>query len=213
MRKLTLFVLGQKGYATVTACFNPEFIDIIQMVVIGEDKNLLYDYSDDIRLLCEKAGIKYSMRQDYSPVTSNENCIAIASGWRWMIRAEFHPLIVIHDSILPKYRGFNPLVTALLNYDNIIGATALIATQEFDKGNIIATNSTEISYPIKIKDAMVVMAEIISKLTLIVLCKIKKMNLWMDCRKMKVRPVIAFGVIVMITGLTGLNLRIIFLIS
>lgn len=143
------------------------------MVVIGGDKNLKYDYSDDIRGLCEKAGIRYSMREDYSPEPNNESHIAIASGWRWMIREEFHPLIVIHDSILPKYRGFNPLVTALLNYDNVIGATALIANKEFDKGDIVATNSSAISYPIKVKDAMTMMAEIISKLTLMVLYRTK----------------------------------------
>lgn len=173
MRNLKLFVLGQKGYATVAACLNPEFIEMIQMVVIGEDKNLEYDYSDDIRVLCETAGIRHSMRQDYSPEADGENYIAIASGWRWMIRQQFHPLIVIHDSLLPKYRGFNPLVTALLNYDNVIGATAFIANQEFDKGRIIGANSSTISYPIKVKDAMELMAKIISKLTLIVLSKIK----------------------------------------
>lgn len=172
MKKITLFVLGQKGHAAVSACMQPEFEGIVDMVVIGKDKNLKYDYSDDIRNLCEKAGTKYCMRQNYSSASITEERIAIASGWRWMIREEFQPLIVIHDSLLPRYRGFNPLVTALLNRDEVIGATAILANEEFDRGNIIDACSTRISYPIKIADAMTEIASIVFRLTSLLLRRI-----------------------------------------
>jgi methionyl-tRNA formyltransferase len=78
---------------------------------------------------------------------------SIAIGWRWLINDNSN-LIVFHDSILPKYRGFNPLVTALINGDNEIGVTALEGANDYDSGNIIKQEKISIDYPIKIKKAI-----------------------------------------------------------
>jgi len=77
-----------------------------------------------------------------------------------LIPASSMRLIVVHDSLLPKYRGFNPLVTALINGDSEIGATALWAAEEYDRGDIIRQESRAISYPIRITDAIEVMSDI-----------------------------------------------------
>ena len=63
-------------------------------------------------------------------------------------------LIVFHDSLLPRYRGFNPLVSCLINGERHIGVTALLASSEYDRGNIISRSYTEINYPIKIQNAI-----------------------------------------------------------
>ena len=61
-------------------------------------------------------------------------------------------LVVFHDSLLPRYRGFAPLVNALLNKERTIGVTALFGSEEYDKGNIILQHGIDITYPTNIKD-------------------------------------------------------------
>lgn len=184
MKKVKLFLLGQKGLAAMRACIQRDFIELIEIVVIGEDKNLKDDCSVDIRRLCKDAGVEYVMRRDYlndEKGLQNNICyqesIGIASGWRWMIHEAFHPLIVIHDSLLPKYRGFNPLVSALLRRDEVIGATAILANNEFDKGNIIENDFFKVSYPITVYQAMLLMSEVIESITTKLLLRIKKSEL------------------------------------
>lgn len=63
-------------------------------------------------------------------------------------------------SLLPKYRGFSPLVNMLLNREKEIGVSALIASNEYDKGNIVGQMKHRVTYPIKIGKSI----EIISKL-------------------------------------------------
>jgi methionyl-tRNA formyltransferase len=89
----------------------------------------------------------------------------LAIGWQRLIQYnESQDLIVFHDSILPRLRGFNPLVTGLINGDKTIGVTALYASEEYDKGYIIDSEKAEISYPIKIINAINIVAECYSRL-------------------------------------------------
>jgi methionyl-tRNA formyltransferase len=65
----------------------------------------------------------------------------------------------MHDSLLPKYRGFAPLVNCLVNGEKKVGVTALFASEEYDRGDIIAQRSITITYPVKINDAINLIAE------------------------------------------------------
>lgn len=83
-------------------------------------------------------------------------------------------LIVFHDSILPKYRGFNPLVSYLINGEKEIGVTALKAVKIFDAGPIIEQKITKIKYPIKIAEAIDLLSAEYGSLLNAVLNKIAK---------------------------------------
>ena len=61
---------------------------------------------------------------------------------------------MFHDSLLPRYRGFAPLVSALVNGDEHIGVTALFASDEYDKGPVIGQEAVHIAYPITISQAI-----------------------------------------------------------
>jgi methionyl-tRNA formyltransferase len=100
--------------------------------------------------------------------------LAIAVGWKKLIEANYSQVIVIHDSLLPKYRGFNPLLTALINGDTRIGATALIATDEVDAGPIVAQEAKSIKYPMKLEEAMQIISSLIEKLLRRVCYQIEK---------------------------------------
>lgn len=79
---------------------------------------------------------------------------SLASGWRWLLPAD--NLIVLHDSLLPRFRGFAPLITALVNGEREIGVTAFLAEEggAFDAGPIISQQSIPVSYPTTVGDVL-----------------------------------------------------------
>jgi methionyl-tRNA formyltransferase len=77
---------------------------------------------------------------------------SIAAGWRWML--DVPNLIVLHDSLLPRYRGFAPLITALVNGEPEVGVTAFLAEAEPDTGPIVGQRSIPVSYPARMADVL-----------------------------------------------------------
>lgn len=148
MATITMFLMGEKGLKTLSNV--AKFKSIIKLVVGARDKNVLNDYYDDIKSLCEANNIPHCDKKDFVKVES-EYSIAIA--WRWMLPTD-NKLIILHDSLLPKYRGFAPLVNMLINREPQIGVTAFFANGEFDRGDIIMQKGMDVSYPIKIHDAI-----------------------------------------------------------
>lgn len=141
-------------------------MSLIDCVVVGRDNNVKNDYSKEIIELCIFHNIQYIARENFfiKPAIAI-NLIAIAVGWRWLIQDVYEKIIVFHDSILPKYRGFNPLVTALLNKDRSIGVSVILAGEDFDCGNILAQKTIPIQYPITIAEAIEKIGELYSILT------------------------------------------------
>ncbi len=157
MKLIRLYLLGYKGFKVLSEIISIYGSHTIDLVIIGEDKNTQNDFSNEIKEICDSNFIKNINRKEDNQTT---DLYSLAVGWRWMIdKNRIKNLIVLHDSILPKYRGFNPLVTSLINGDSQIGVTALFASEKFDDGDIIYQSVENISYPIKIKTAI----EIISK--------------------------------------------------
>lgn len=149
---INLFLLGKKGLESV-AGIDPALFSAINALIIGKDTGVVNDYSDDIVAFAQANQIRYFLRSEADEEVIAQGKLSVAIGWRWLISLEI-PLIVFHDSILPKYRGFNPLVSALINGDPEVGVTALIGTDEFDKGDVIGQRIIPIAYPIKIEDAI-----------------------------------------------------------
>lgn len=168
MKKIRFYLLGHKGLYVLQS-LNKDELQIISDVVIAKDKAVINDYSLEIEQFCKKKSITF-YHKNSEPITQSDYAIAI--GWRWLINFS-NNLIVIHDSLLPKLRGFNPLVTALINGDNKIGATALLANKEFDKGPIIYQNSVEIKYPIKIETAIDLISNVYAEIIEKIIAKIK----------------------------------------
>ena len=124
--KITLFIMNKKGYSVLENIINKIGNQIIDKVISYTDSNVIKDYYSEINELCRKHGIKFYNKNE-QVVINTEYSFAI--GWRWIIRNS-HNLIVLHDSILPKYRGFAPLVNALINGEEELGVTALFASSD-----------------------------------------------------------------------------------
>ena len=154
MYKIAFYVMNSKGYFVVKN-FIEKFGNVsIDYIVCSEDKNIKKDFFNEIKTLAIKSNINFFHRtDDYIKLENEFTGYKLAIGWRWLIKNDTH-LIVFHDSLLPKYRGFAPLVNYLANNEKMGGVTALFASSEYDKGDIIAQKSFVIQYPIKINDAI-----------------------------------------------------------
>ena len=102
-----------------------------------------------LRRVCKGRGLPFLCK---SEINYDAEVVFIA-GWQYMIADVRENCIVLHDSLLPRYRGFCPTVTALINGDSEIGVTAVAPVEEMDAGLIYGQSSTPVSYPVKIKDA------------------------------------------------------------
>lgn len=148
----------------------------IKWVVIGKDPSVTNDFSEEIYNLANSFDIPIYQR-DCGLLPECQ--LSIAASWRWLIPLdEKTPLVIMHDSLLPKLRGFNPLVTALIEGDTEVGVTAILAGPQFDQGNILAQAIKTITYPIKIGDAIDLITDCYKQLVseVLELCQLHKLN-------------------------------------
>ena len=153
MNSIALFLMGKKGLGCLETILNSTAVEL-KFVVYDIDQNVKKDYSDEIVKICKENDLNYFRRNLFDEVLLDTVSYVIAISWRWLIKKNIEKLIVFHDSILPQYRGFNPLVTALINGDKEVGVTAIFANKEFDKGDILSVKKVDILYPININEAI-----------------------------------------------------------
>jgi methionyl-tRNA formyltransferase len=75
--------------------------------------------------------------------------IIVANNWRTWIPPEIftlprHGTLNIHDSLLPAYAGFSPLIWALINGEERVGVTAHRMDGELDAGDIVLQRSVPV---------------------------------------------------------------------
>jgi len=168
--KIALYLLTEKGYEVLQALVQHKFAPLIEQVIVGSDKQVTKDYANEIIELCQQHQIKYSKRGEDVSVQAP---YSMAVSWRWIINQNNSRLIVLHDSLLPKYRGFAPLVNALLNEEPRVGVTALFATDYYDEGEIISQLDMMVDYPVKIKTIIQKIATLYIQLALDICAKIQ----------------------------------------
>jgi len=148
--KILIFSLGLKGYSVVKALTESLAPPAISCV-IGKDDGVSDDWSAKLASYCVREGIDYTFRENNS-YKKEDYDLVLAIGWRWIIRdVPQEKLIIFHDSLLPKYRGFAPLVNALINKEKTTGVTALLGAEGYDRGNILLQKRLDIVYPTNIE--------------------------------------------------------------
>lgn len=164
--------MTRKGYEVLEEILSAFNSDIIDFIVVSEDDGVAQDYVEKIKSLAVKHKVRTFARNDDYEVISK---YAIAVSWRWLISSKNSEtrLIVLHDSLLPKYRGFAPLVNQLIQQEPHIGVTAFFANKDFDKGDIIEQQQTNITYPIKINEAIKKITPLYRSLTASIVQNIK----------------------------------------
>jgi len=151
--KFGFYVAGQKGFSVLESFVLERGSGFVSWVIFAKDKGVNNDWSEDIEALCKKFSLPVFDRRTAPSLSELSADVRYAVGWRWIIEGN-GLLIVFHDSPLPKYRGFAPVVNMLIEGVDHLGVTALIASAAYDRGEVVGQEITRIEYPIKIKDAI-----------------------------------------------------------
>jgi methionyl-tRNA formyltransferase len=147
--------MTEKGYGVLRHIIENLDKTLIDKVIGARDPHMVHDYYEDMAALCQSAGVPFYGRTESYALTST---YLLAVSWRWLIHSPAR-LIVLHDSLLPRYRGFAPLVSALINEEPEIGVTAVWASAEYDRGPIIRAAARPVVYPIKVAQAIALALE------------------------------------------------------
>ncbi|MCH7946035.1 MAG: hypothetical protein IIC73_08505, partial [Armatimonadetes bacterium] len=130
--RVFLFVATMKGLSVLKA-LTEAAPGAIAGVCSFREENVATSFYDKIKGLAEESGAQFHAWREISGdvrsvvVESNATHV-IAVGWRFLLPTELNndlecPMLVFHDSILPKYRGFAPLPTAIINGESEVGLT------------------------------------------------------------------------------------------
>ncbi|MBF0186381.1 MAG: hypothetical protein HQL50_00475 [Magnetococcales bacterium] len=143
-------VCGTKG-----ANFLEDTIEFLQptMVYTYRQKGEGSDYLERINSLSQRYGFQLEMknRPSFQELKGYDLCFVV--GWQFLLPTTEN-LVIFHDSPLPRYRGFSPTVSQLLNEEPCLGVTALLPSEEPDQGPILAQSLVDISYPITLQEAL-----------------------------------------------------------
>lgn len=153
MNNIGFLVAGFKGanfVEKICALCNVAFISTYKV------KGTYDDSYDRIKKFCKENNFTFTERSDINNELRKADLIFIV-GWQYIIEPVDERFVVFHDSLLPKYRGFAPTVTALIQGEEKIGVTALRPSELADYGPVYSQKSVEITYPIKIKDALLLL--------------------------------------------------------
>lgn len=154
-----LAISGYKGYELLREAVDNNLV-AVEVVFLYEKNN---DYHNRIQQLCNNHDIetKYTIKlENHADVLRNKNIsMLFVIGWRYSISKVLFSIpligiIVFHDSLLPRYRGFAPTFWALINGEESTGATAFFIDDGIDTGDIIYQKRIKIQKSFDINDLM-----------------------------------------------------------
>lgn len=105
-------------------------------------------WSDSVADLAEQHGVPVLLRNRpgddelLRALKEAEPDIIVANNWRTWLPPEIfdlppHGTLNIHDSLLPSYAGFSPLIWALINGEKEVGVTAHRMDADLDMGDVL----------------------------------------------------------------------------
>ncbi|MEV6875787.1 methionyl-tRNA formyltransferase [Amycolatopsis sp. NPDC051128] len=122
----------------------------VALVVTHPKSDHAYEriWADSVADLAEANGIRVLQRtrpDDAELLAELEAAdleLIVANNWRTWLPPEIfalprHGTLNIHDSLLPAYAGFSPLIWALINGEPEVGVTAHMMDGELDAGDIV----------------------------------------------------------------------------
>lgn len=151
--KFFLFLGSRRGYAVLKKLVE-EKVQISGILCLIEDAHE-EQYNPKITAIAIEHAIPIFYTTEVKPaeyaavLRQIKPDIAFAIGWRYLINQEAYSIpplgtLIIHDSLLPKYRGFAPMNWAIINGEKETGVTLFHIADGVDCGPIVDQLSTEI---------------------------------------------------------------------
>lgn len=169
MTKLLLFLATQKGHEVLLRLHGLDPAKIGTVIGFDETGDA-DDYGAKIESFCAEAKIPFAkwteVRGTLAALVAERGITeAVAIGWRYLIPLDMNAhlrngLLIFHDSLLPRFRGFTPTVTAILCGETEIGMTVLFATDEVDRGGIVLQKRAGIDGSTYLRDAIAIQSRL-----------------------------------------------------
>ena len=150
MEKILFLCATKRGYEIIKY-FNDNYRDLIGCVSTFEDIDVREKWNIEIIKYCKGNNICYInyelLKNDFIKCIKQKKITnIIAIDWKYLLPLHIveylkSEIIVFHDSLLPKYRGFSPTPTAVICGEKEIGLSVIFADNGIDTGDIIIQKS------------------------------------------------------------------------
>ncbi|MBX9421256.1 MULTISPECIES: methionyl-tRNA formyltransferase [Streptomyces] len=153
--RVVMFGYQTWGHRTLQALLDSEH-DVV-LVVTHPKSEHAYEkiWSDSVADLAAEHGVPVVIRNRpddeelFARLKEADPDIIVANNWRTWIPPHIynlprHGTLNIHDSLLPKYAGFSPLIWALINGEPEVGVTAHMMDEVLDAGDIVQQRSVPV---------------------------------------------------------------------
>ncbi|MFF5789446.1 methionyl-tRNA formyltransferase [Streptomyces sp. NPDC012693] len=153
--RVVMFGYQTWGHRTLQALLDSEHD--VALVVTHPKSEHAYEkiWSDSVADLAAEHGVPVVIRNRpddeelFARLKEADPDIIVANNWRTWIPPHIYTLprhgtLNIHDSLLPKYAGFSPLIWALINGEPEVGVTAHMMDEVLDAGDIVQQRSVPV---------------------------------------------------------------------
>ncbi|MBB6171887.1 methionyl-tRNA formyltransferase [Nocardiopsis mwathae] len=153
--RVVMFGYQTWGHRTLQALLDSDHE--VALVVTHPKSDHAYEriWSDSVADLAEEHGIPVLLRNRpddeelLDAVKRAEPDIIVANNWRTWIPPRIYDLprhgtLNVHDSLLPAYAGFSPIIWALINGEKEVGVTAHLMNEALDAGDIVRQLAVEV---------------------------------------------------------------------
>ncbi|WP_155375366.1 methionyl-tRNA formyltransferase [Catellatospora vulcania] len=154
--RVAMFGYQTWGHRTLQALLEAPDLEVV-LVVTHPKSDHAYEriWSDSVADLATEHGVPVLIRERpddeelMAALKEADLDVIVATNWRtWIPPQVFnlprHGTLNIHDSLLPKYAGFSPLIWALLNDEPEVGVTAHMMDDTLDAGDIVLQRSVPV---------------------------------------------------------------------
>ncbi len=173
MVKIDFLLCGRRAYDVLQHHVKTQGAQTVRAVATYADKNVLNDPYEEVIAFCNQHNIILKTKENYE---ADPSIYRFVMGWQRLFTS-IDKTIVLHDSLLPKYRGFAPLVNSLINGERELGVTAFLATEGYDEGPVLTQEKIMIDYPLTILEAMEKITPLYAKIVSLLYKKIVDDNL------------------------------------
>lgn len=130
--------------------------DIAGALIMKEDEHELEEFSKEISLLLKNRSIPHLITKSakdkkyYGFIKNLQPSLIVVMGWRTLLPAEIIRIprlgvVGVHESLLPKYRGFAPVNWVVINGETKTGVSLFFIGEGVDSGDIIGQKTIMIS--------------------------------------------------------------------
>ncbi len=145
--KVGLFIGTERGYLALLKLLKAK-VNVICVLILKQDKHEIRNFAAKIEELCIKHNIPFNFSTKITPSLYRDYLLkykpdaVFLVGWRFLIPTEClkiptRGIFVLHDSLLPKYRGISPTTWPLINGEKETGLSLIYADVLMDAGDIV----------------------------------------------------------------------------